>query len=267
MKSVLEVLLAAFLTAVVTAPIILSYVSSSDVQRQIILCVAVVLLSALVSWRTGAMIGSGSAIIVTSALFLLSPDASRLTPWEFIAVLVIIPAVLLVKLQILKWAFVLVIAVTIALFHQSIRAGIAVAVLAVGTNVVVYLLQTIKSETAQALAPLQNNWSPIVAYISLGLGVVTVFAMWYRLAFLYSPETAFQNMPLNHSEVSSSWIRSLPIFLYQSVLVFATEGPPYPPANAYTRMLVGFEALSSILLLGLYLNLLVNRIAQDGRSR
>lgn len=265
LRHYMSVLLGALITSVAVTPILLLHtlITGRDGETTLLICVITWVIGGTLSWREGAPLGAGRAIVIAVATVAIPTDSSVSGFANFLLVFAATTAASLLRAgRVTKFVVVLLLSGAAVALNQSWKPVLVVCMAASVTAVLIALIAVVGSETKQIFASLKGKWGLVIAYLALSAGAVFVFALWYQLAFFYWPDTAFEGIqakePLDHAGV----VRTFPIFLYQSMLVFA-DGPPYRPTLGVTRLLVGLEAACSMLLIGLYLSLIANNLSQS----
>ena len=266
LKNILNPLLGALITAIIVTPILMTtrkFTSTEDLGINLIISATVCVIGGVFALRIGVALGSGIAIVIAITILYLSSNSTNLVLLHFVFILIAIAVVVFLKdRQVLKWVLVAIIDVVVIIIAGTWKPMLVITSTAIVTACLISAFELVENETKFLFESLRGRWGPIIAYLLLSIGTIFVFALWYRFAFLCWPNTAFADVPNKNLLTYSEWYRSIQLFLYQSVLIFTTAGPPYPPINGYTRFLVSLELFCSILLLGLYLSVLVNFISQ-----
>ena len=267
--SIREVIGGILLAAIIATPIALGFVSSDQGgERRIYVCATIWAISGMFAWRAGAAVAAAATVVVAVATSILAQTQSSHVLYDFIAVLIVTAMSALFNPTIfVKLGAVLVVGLLSAIVDHAFQPFLIVVGAGVSAAGIAHLVNVVRYETSRVFRPLRGKWGPIIAYLSLACGTIIVFALWYRFAYFCLPDNAFGALPPAEIAKLSDWSVSLPIFLYEALLTFATEGPPFPPTNPYTRGLVSLEVFCSVLLFGIYLNLLANSIGNKETGR
>lgn len=268
-KNIVNPVLGAVLTGVISTPIILTTHLANHWQhilQDLTILGTTMAIGGIFCWRLGTLLGVGGVIVISFAtvyLSTLSISSTGSSLLNFLAISMTVAIVVLLKdNNIIRWFWVAIIDVFVLFLFREWWLIFIITFAAIITAILIASIGFVGDQASQVFKAIRGRWGPIVAYILLSCATVLVFALWYLFAFQSSPETAFGLGP-NHEKIFySGWLSTIPIFLYQSLLIFATVDPPYPPTNSFTKLLVSLELICSILLIGIYLSLLVNYISQ-----
>lgn len=266
MEKVTKLVLATVLTSLFLIPIVLSkypIYNEQDWERGPILVVVGLLISCFVTWRLGAISGVASSVVIVFGTILLPLHHQNDNIFIF---LLLVIAIALASLDIIAWGkYVLIIllgSLGFILYHDF-SVSLVIAGAGMGFVWMSKLMKLISDESLKIFISIKGYWYPILSYLFLSAGMVTIFAFWYQFAFINWGTAAFEIGKLESILTESSWPSIFVVFLYQSVLTFATVGPPFPPNNNYARILVSLELVSSLSLAGVYLGLLFHHLSHS----